>query len=103
MVASLADVEDGIERGGLPGGGEHAAHAALEGVDLGGHGIVGGVGQSGVEVALVLEVEEACHLLAGVILEGGTLVDGQLLRLSLGGVPPTVNAKGFEVLFHLKM
>ena len=54
MVASLADVEYGIEVGGLSTGGEHSPYSTLKGADLTRHGIVGGVGQTGIEITLFL-------------------------------------------------
>ena len=38
MVAGRADIEDGVERGGLSGGGEHSGHAAREGGAFGRYG-----------------------------------------------------------------
>ena len=45
------DVEDGKEGSRLPRGGEHGRRAPLQGADLGGHVVVGGVLEAGVEVA----------------------------------------------------
>ena len=77
MVAGLADVEDGVEVGSLARRGEHGAHAPLQCADFLGHGIVGGILQSGIEVALLLQVEEQCHLVAVLIFEGGALNNGE--------------------------
>ena len=59
--------------------------------------------QTGVEIALVLEVEEARHLLAVVILESGALVDGEHAWLTLFGLPASLHTEGarVEFLFHI--
>ena len=51
MVAGLADVENGVEIGGLPGRGEDAANATFESVDLIGNGVVGRVLKPCVEIS----------------------------------------------------
>ena len=102
MVACLADVEDGVEVGCLTAGGQHGTHTAFQGGYLAGHRIVRGVGQSGIEITLVFEVEEACHLLACLVAECGTLVDGQLLWFALFGFPSTLYADGLKFSFHCR-
>ena len=77
VVAGLADVEDGIEVGGLSRRGEHGTHTAFEGGDAACHGIVGRVLETRVEVALLLQVEEQRHLVAVLIFEGGALNNGE--------------------------
>ena len=54
MASRLADVENGEKGGGLAGGGQDSAHPALQIGDAGGYGVVGGVLQPGVEVAVGL-------------------------------------------------
>ena len=95
VVARLANVEHGVEVGRLPAGGEHPSHAAFECRYLGRHRIAGGVLQPGVEVAFVFQVEEAGHLLAGVVFECGALVYGQYAGFALAGFPTGLHAKGF--------
>lgn len=97
MVTGLANVEHGVEVGGLARRGEDAARAALQLVDFGRHGVVGRVLESGVEIALGLEVEEVGHGLAAVIFEGGALDDGQHSALAVLGFPSALDADGLEI------
>ena len=99
MVATLTDVEHGVEVGRLSRRGEHACHATLEGCNLGRYGIVRGVLQAGIEIAAVLKVEEAGHLLAVVVLECGALINGQHARLALLGCPALLHAEGLTTVF----
>ena len=101
VVAGLTDVEDGVEVSRLSAAGQHGAHAALQGSNLPGHGVVCRVSQARVEVALVLQVEQASHLFARLVAVCSTLVDGKLLWLALPGLPSAVDADGLKVsLFH---
>ena len=95
VVACLTDIEDCIEVGGLTRRGQHGTHTALEGSNLLCHGIVGGVGQTGVEITSILKVKELGHLVACLITEGGTLIDGQLLGFALGCFPTAMYAECF--------
>ena len=99
---SLADVEHGVEVGGLSAGSEHGTHASFKGCYLLCHGVVGGVGQTGVEVARFLQVEELCHLLGVIIFESGTLINRWLNGLSVLWLPSSADAEGcrFQFLFH---
>ena len=98
VVASLADVEHGVEVGSLTAAGQHSTHTTFEGSNLLGHHVVGRVGQTSVKIAGILQVEETSHLLAGVILEGSALIDGQLLRFTLGWFPSAMHADGLKIL-----
>ena len=102
MVATLADVEHGVEVGRLARRGQHACHTAFEGCYLGSYGIIRRVLQAGVEVAAVFEVEEAGHLLAIIVFEGCALIDGQHARLTLFRLPALLYTEGLgtEFLFH---
>ena len=91
VVAGLADVKHGVEGGCLAAGGKHGGHTAFERCYFGGHGVVGGVLQASIEVALVLQVEETGHLLAIIILKGSALVDRQDARLTLLGLPAALH------------
>ena len=82
-------MNNGEEVGRLAGRGEHGGGAALQLADLGGHIVVGGVLEAGVEVAVGLQVKELTHVLAGGVFERGGLDDGDLPGLSVaGGVAP---------------
>ena len=102
MVASLTDVEDGIEVCGLSATGQHSSDSTFQSGNLLGDGVVRGVGQTGIEIAAVLEVEESGHLVARLVAVGCTLIDGELLGFAFPRLPSAVDADGFEVLFHDK-
>ena len=69
VVASLTDIEHCIEVGSLTRRSEHTAHATLKGIDFLGYSIVGRIGKTGIEIAVVLKVEQTSHLFAGVVFE----------------------------------
>ena len=71
MVASLTDIEDGIEIGSLTAGGKHGPYSTLEGGNLCSHSIVGGVLQAGVKVTFLLEIEQLSHLVGVIVLKRG--------------------------------
>ena len=105
MIASFADVEDGVEVGGLTRGCEYGAYAAFESGNLRSYNIVGGVLQTCVEIALLFQVEEVSHLFGIVILERGALVDGEHARFAIFGLPACLYAEsgGFHFLFHITL
>ncbi len=100
VVPAGGDVEHGVEVGRLAGGGEHPHGPALQGGDLGRHGVAGGVLQAGVEVALGLQVKELAHVLAGVVLEGGGLDNGDLPGLPVAGAVAPLDADGVDAVGH---
>ena len=85
MVTGFADIEACEEIGGLPGGGQHCAHSPFECGYLGRNLVIGGILESGIEITGFLEVEKTAHLVAGFILERGTLYDWDLTGFSLPG------------------
>ena len=101
VAACLTDIEDGIEIGSLSAGCQHAAYTAFKGGYLLCNGIVGGVCKTCIEISVVLQVKQACHLVACLITERGALVDGELLGLAFLGFPSAVDADGLKVLFHI--
>ena len=102
MAAGLADVEAGEEVRGLPGGGQHSRHAAFEGRQARRHAVVGGVLETGIEIAGLFEVEETAHLVAGRVFEGRTLDDRHLPGLAVGRFVARLDTQGggMELLFH---
>ena len=95
------DVENGIEGSSLTGGGKHGRGSPLQGADLGGHMVVGGVLQPGVKISAGLQVEESPHLLAGGVPEGGGLDNGDVPGLSVAGSIARVDTLGTDtVLAH---
>ena len=92
VVARFADVEHRVEVGSLTGTREHRSHTAFESGDLGSHGVVRRVLQTGVEVAASLQVEQVGHGVAGFILESGALVDGEDARFAVFRLPAALHA-----------
>ena len=87
VIARARYIEHRKEIGGLPRGGEHGGGASFEGAYLCRHRIVGGVLQSGVEIARRFQIEELRHGFAGLVTEGRALHDGYLPGLTVcGGV-----------------
>ena len=78
MVARLTNIEDGVEVGCLSTACQHGTHAAFQSCYLRSNGIVGGILQTGIEVALLLQIEQLGHLVGVIILESGRLDNGQL-------------------------
>ena len=103
MVARGAEIEDGVEIGSLSGGGEVRADSPFELGYLGGHGIVGGVGEAGVEIPVLLKVEEPGHLLGSGIFESSALIDREHTGFSVAGFPSPLDAHGAYVLFLVHM
>ena len=85
VVAGLADVEAGEEIGGLAGRCQHGAHSPFERGNLGRYLVVGGILEPCIEISCFLEVEEAAHLVACLVLERGALDEGNLAGFSLSG------------------
>ena len=100
MIAGARDVEHREEVRRLARGGEHGRTSAFQLRDLRRHGIVGGVRQARVEVAGLLQIEQAPHMLARVVLPRGVLVDGHLARLAVAGPPPALHAGCSNPLAH---
>ena len=102
MIACLADVEDGIEIRCLSARCQHGGYTAFEGGYLGGNGIVRRILQTGVEVTAVFEVEQTRHLLAGIVFESCTLINGEYAGFSLFRSPPCLYAQclRLELLCH---
>ena len=97
MVAALADVQAHKEVRRLAGRGQDGAHAAFEGVDAGGDGVAGGIGQPGIEITAVFQVEEAAHLVGGFVFEGRALHDGKLPGFAASGLIARMDAKGVNL------
>ena len=98
VVAGVADVEDGEEVGRLTGRGQHGRRAALQGRQLGRDIIVGGVLETGVEIAGGLQVKELAHVLGGGVLEGGGLHDGEIAGFPVFGAVARVEAVGGDTV-----
>ena len=83
VIASLTDVEDCIEVSCLTATGQYATHTTFQRIDLGCHCIVRWVGQTGIEIARILQIEQTCHLLTRFVLECCTLINRQDTWLTL--------------------
>ena len=101
MIAGLTNIKNCVERCCLPAAGKHAAHAAFQRRHFASHRVIRRICQSRIEVSLVLQVKKTRHLVAGLISERRTLINGQLLRLALAWFPSSVNADCLQILLHL--
>ena len=93
VVTCLADIEDGIEVGGLTTGSEHSTNAAFECGNLGCYGIIGGILQTSIKIAFFLQVKQFCHLVGVIVLERCRLDDGQLYGFSVLGLVAGLHAE----------
>ena len=100
MIARAGNVEHGEEVRRLARGGEHGRRAPFQRSDLGRHRVVGGVGQTRIEVTGLLQIEQTAHVLGGVVLPGGVLVNRHLARLAVAGPPAALHAGGSDALAH---
>ena len=96
MVAAFANVEHRIEACRLTARGEHRRHTAFERSDLSRGRVASGVLQTRIEIARFFQVEESTHLLSTLILEGRTLVNGQLARFSVLRSPAGLHTLGVD-------
>ena len=105
VVAGLTNIEHGIEVGSLSARREHGPHPTFERSNLSGHGIVGGILQTRIEIALLFQIEKVGHLFCIIILERGALHNGQHARLSVLGLPPCLHAQcgRFQIFFHVRL
>ena len=97
VVARFADVEQREEVGRLTAAGQHSRRAAFQLADLFRHQITGRVLQAGIEVAVRLEVEQFAHVLAGRVLEGGGLDNGDLAGFAVAGGVTALHADSITV------
>ena len=63
-----------------------------------GHGVIGGVLETGIEVPAGLQVKELPHVLGSGVLEGGGLDDGNLAGLAVSGCVTPLDADGFRTV-----
>ena len=92
MSAGLTDVEHRIKARRLTARSEHAGHTAFERGNLRSSRIAGGVLQARIEIARLLQVEEAAHLFSAFIFERGALINRQLTRFAVLGRPTRLHA-----------
>ena len=79
---------------------QHRRGAALELGDLSRYVVVGRVLKSAVKISRLLEVEQFCHILAGVVFERSALYYRRLPGLAVFGDVTPVYASGFN-FFHI--
>ena len=96
MVASLADVEYRIKACCLTRRSEHSCHAAFKVGDFGGHGVVGGILQTGVEISLGLQVKKVGHSGGVFIFESSTLKNRQHAGIAAFGLPARLYAYSLQ-------
>ena len=99
MVARTGNVEYGVERSRLTGRGQHSGDAALQCGNLCRYGVVGGVRQSRIEVAVLLEVKESAHRIGGFVLVCRALHNGKYTGFAVFRLVPCVQAVGFQMQF----
>lgn len=97
VIAAFADVENGEEVCSLTRAGEHTGDTAFEFRNLGRDEIVRRVLETGVEVAVCLEVEQVGHLIARVVLESGALINRENARFTFLRLPTALDAYGLIV------
>ena len=100
VVASLTDIEDGIEVCSLSAARQHSSDTTFQGSNLLCNSVVRGIRKTSIEVSAVFEVEQTSHLVACLVTERSTLINGELLRFAFLGLPSAVDADGFEVFLH---
>jgi len=99
VPSGLADIENGIERGGLAGSGQRSAGAAFERGDFRGHRVVGRILKARIKVPLPLKVEEPAHLLARIVFESGALDNRYRAGFAVFRRITRVDAVGFNTAF----
>ena len=97
MVTAGGNIENGVEGGRLAGGEQHGSGASLQGADLGRHGVVGGVLEAGIELAAGLQIKQLAHILAGGILKGGGLDNGDLAGFAVAGGVTALHTDGIAI------
>ena len=67
------------------------------------HAVVGGILQSGVEIAFLLQIKQSAHLFGGFVFKGRALINGKYAWLPVLRLPAGLNAYGvlFVWFFHL--
>ena len=102
MISCLTDIKNGIEVGSLAAGSQHSGYTTFKGSDFGGNSVIRWILQAGIKVTTVFQVEQAGHLLAGIVFESCTLIDGQYAWFALFRRPPCLYAQGFglELFCH---
>ena len=100
MIPATGDVKDAVKGRGLAGSGEHGGGTPLHLADLGGHMVVGGILEPGIEIACALQVKQLSHVLAGGVFKGGALYDGDLARFSVPRGIASLHALGSHPVFH---
>ena len=97
MVACFAEVEQSKEVCSLTTAGQHCGRAAFQLTDLFGHKVAGGVLQTGIEIAVGFQIEQLAHILAGGVLEGGGLDNGDLAGFAIAGGITALHTDGITI------
>ena len=97
MVACFAEVEQSKEVCSLTAAGQHCSRAAFQLADLLSHKVAGGVLQTGIEVAVSFQIEQLAHILAGGILKGGGLNNGDLAGFAVAGGVTALHADSITI------
>ena len=97
VVACLTDVGNSKHRCRLAGRCEHGCHAALQIADFLCYDVVRRVLQTGIEVAVSFQIEQFAHILAGGILKGGGLDNGDLAGFAVAGGVTALHADSITI------
>ena len=63
-----------------------------------GNRIAGGILQTGIEISRSLQIKQLAHILAGGVLEGGGLDDGDLAGFTVAGSIAALDAFGVDLI-----
>ena len=97
VVACFAEIEQGKEVCSLTAAGQHCGRAAFQLTDLLSHKVAGGVLQTGIEVAVCFQIKQLAHILAGGILKGGGLDNGDLAGFAVAGGVTALHADSITI------
>ena len=96
VISCLADIKNGIEVGCLTAGSQHSGYTTFKSGDFGGNGVIRWILQAGIKVTTVFQIEQAGHLLAGIVFESCTLIDGQYAWFAFFRRPSSLYTQGFR-------
>ena len=103
MISRFTDIEYRVVICRLTGRSEHGSNAAFQLTDLLCHTVVGGILQSGVEIAFLLQIKQSAHLFGGFVFKGRALINGKYARLPVLRLPAGLNAYGFFFVWFLHL
>ena len=100
VLSCMADIQHRHHGGGLSGGSQHRADAALQRRDLLLHRVKRRIGKTGIEKAVGLQVEQVAHLLGAFIGVRRALHDRHNARLAVARLVAGVNAGCVDMIHN---